>query len=162
MGGKRVQQGLSDLRNGKPGQFKLNIRPFAKELILKLSKHFNVLIFTASQQSYADPLIDIVDPEKVVEHRLYRKNCTLVNEKVYIKNLEVVRGRQLKDMVLIDNMVYNYVAHFNNGIPVEPFTDQADDNALVLLYNYLLGFAEVEDVRVKIKADLQYAQFFKK
>jgi CTD small phosphatase-like protein 2 len=51
----------------------VNIRPYAKEVLSRLSKHFDILIFTASSQAYADPILDYLDPERsIIQHRLYR------------------------------------------------------------------------------------------
>lgn len=40
----------------------VNVRPYAKEIIKNLSKHFDVIIFTAGNQCYADPILDYLDP----------------------------------------------------------------------------------------------------
>ncbi len=54
----------------------INIRPFAFECIQKASQMFQVVVFTASHKSYADVVIDYLDPEKkIIDYRLYRKQC---------------------------------------------------------------------------------------
>ena len=50
----------------------VNVRPHAKEIIKNLSKHFDVIIFTAGNQCYADPILDYLDPENCIQFRLYR------------------------------------------------------------------------------------------
>lgn len=50
----------------------VNVRPYAKEIIKKLSKHFDVMVFTAGNQCYADPILDYLDPDRCIIHRLYR------------------------------------------------------------------------------------------
>ena len=42
----------------------INIRPYAKEILQKLSKKFELIIFTASESEYANEVIDLLDPEK--------------------------------------------------------------------------------------------------
>jgi len=43
-----------------------------------LSKFAEIIIFTASSASYADVILDHLDPKKeLISHRLYRHHCTL-------------------------------------------------------------------------------------
>ena len=54
----------------------MNIRPFAKEILEELSKDFEIIIFTASQQEYANAVIDYLDPQnRYIDHRLFREDC---------------------------------------------------------------------------------------
>lgn len=57
---------------GRVGYGFVEVRPFCKEMLKRLSEHFDIIIFTASTQAYADPIIDHIDPDRVVIHRLYR------------------------------------------------------------------------------------------
>ena len=69
---------------------------------------FEVAIFTASHQSYADAVLNtLIDPEKRYP-RLYRQHCIRTNEGIYIKDLRVIRNRLLKDIILVDNAVYSF------------------------------------------------------
>lgn len=46
------------------------MRPEVKHFILKLQKFADLVIFTAGTQSYADPLIDLLDPTHTIfKHR---------------------------------------------------------------------------------------------
>eukprot|EP00826_Nyctotherus_ovalis_P022577 TRINITY_DN17478_c0_g1_i1.p1 TRINITY_DN17478_c0_g1~~TRINITY_DN17478_c0_g1_i1.p1 ORF type:complete len:143 (+),score=33.10 TRINITY_DN17478_c0_g1_i1:153-581(+) len=48
-------------------------RPYVREFLRKAARLFEVVIFTASQKNYADFIIDKLDTEKCVAHRLYRE-----------------------------------------------------------------------------------------
>jgi len=37
-----------------------------------MSKYFDIIIFTAGNQCYADPILDYLDPDRCIQHRLYR------------------------------------------------------------------------------------------
>ena len=51
-------------------------RPGLDEFLEKVSQHFEVIIFTASLPSYANPIIDQIDPNgKYIHHRLFRHSC---------------------------------------------------------------------------------------
>ena len=41
----------------------INIRPYAIECLKAANQHFQVVVFTASEQEYADPIIDYLDPD---------------------------------------------------------------------------------------------------
>lgn len=56
--------------------FGVNIRPYALTFLKKMSKKFEIVIFTASQQEYADAILDELDPDnELFQHRLYRQHC---------------------------------------------------------------------------------------
>ena len=51
----------------------LNIRPYALTFLKKISKRWEVIVFTASTQSYANAILDEIDPDRTIfHHRLYR------------------------------------------------------------------------------------------
>jgi TFIIF-interacting CTD phosphatase-like protein len=52
------------------------VRPYALEFLKELGQIFEIVIFTASTQDYADAVIDKLDPHKeLIDHRLYRQHC---------------------------------------------------------------------------------------
>jgi TFIIF-interacting CTD phosphatase-like protein len=65
-----------------------------------MGKLYEVIIFTASLSKYADPLIDILDADKICSYRLFREHCTLLNG-VYVKELKRL-NRNPKNLILLD------------------------------------------------------------
>lgn len=41
-------------------------------------KYFEIVIFTAGVQDYADPLIDLIDPNRLISRRHYRDVVMLI------------------------------------------------------------------------------------
>ena len=58
-------------------------------------------------------------------------------EGLYVKDLRVIRNRELKDMVLVDNSVYSFAYQIDNGIPIISYYDDPRDEELVHLIGYL-------------------------
>ncbi len=107
-----------------------------------------MVVFTASHQCYADVILDYFDPEHtLIHHRFYRDHCIVTPEGIHIKHLGVLGNRELKNIVIIDNAVYSFGYHLDNGIPMVPFYDNKLDKELVLLMQYIESLEEVEDVR---------------
>lgn len=124
----------------------VHVRPYAKEIIKNISKHFDVIVFTAGNQCYADPILDHLDPDKCIKHRLYRESCTMVNCQLFVKDLRIL-GRKLESVVLVDNAPYSYMMQLANGIPILNYLKGKDDDQLVKLEEYLMSLLNVEDVR---------------
>lgn len=76
----------------------------------QVSKWYNLIIFTASVQEYADPVIDWLEVErKYFVGRYYRQHCTFRNG-AYIKDLAQVEP-DLSKVMILDNSPLSYVFH---------------------------------------------------
>lgn len=52
----------------------INIRNGAWKCLEEAGKYFEVVVFTASVQAYADAILDIIDPDKnLIHHWFYRE-----------------------------------------------------------------------------------------
>jgi len=117
--------------------------------LLDLSKSFQLISFTASDQMYADTILDHIDPNReVFAARLYRQHC-VDTQYGLIKDLRIIGNRDLKDMILVDNSALSFAFNVNNGIPILPFFDDLADEELRHLNYYLncIRDANIEDVR---------------
>ena len=86
------------------------IRPGLKKFFEEISKYFEIGIFTASVQEYADAVINYLDPEnRFIKFRLYRNNCINVGNLLTIKDLRILRDINLKNIVLVDNNIYSFI-----------------------------------------------------
>lgn len=96
-----------------------------------MSKFFEIIVFTASQQSYADSVLDEFDIEGLIRHRLYREHCLKLEDDLYAKDLRVI-NRDLSQVVLVDNSAVSFLCQPENGIPILPFTGGEDRELLEL------------------------------
>ena len=88
--------------NGANYQVYVRKRPHLDKFLQWIAGKFEVTIFTASQQVYAEKLLNLLDPEsRYISYRLYRDSCLNVDGN-YLKDLNVL-GRDLSKTVLVDN-----------------------------------------------------------
>ena len=130
----------------------INLRPLWNVTLDLIKDKYNIVVFTASHQNYADSVLDFMDPEKkYFKHRLYRNNCALVNldgGKFYIKDLDILdKYYNLKDIVIIDNSVLSFAYHLDNGIPILPYYDKDEDKSLFVVGLYLYNISNFNDLR---------------
>jgi CTD small phosphatase-like protein 2 len=107
-------------------------------------------VFTASHECYANVVLDHLDGKKdLISHRLFRNHCWQTEEGVYIKDLRVLKNRNLSNILLVDNAAYSYFYQLENGIPIIPFYDDKDDNELVQLIEYLRAIIKLKQSQEK-------------
>ena len=121
---------------------KIMIRPFLYDFLKSIKKDFELIIFTAATQDYADPIINAIEKdEKYFDYRLYRIHTTIIDND-FVKDLSKL-GRDLNKTIIVDNMKQNYKNQPNNGITIRPFWGKdVEDTALVDLLEILKNIAE--------------------
>ncbi|CAG9320717.1 unnamed protein product [Blepharisma stoltei] len=125
----------------------ISVRPYTKECLEYASQNFEVIVFTASHQCYADRVLDYLDPNnELIHHRLYRESC-IVTQGVYIKDLRIFLNRDLNDLIIVDNAVYSFAYQLDNGIPIISWFDDKNDTELFNLIDYLKILQTVPDIR---------------
>ena len=125
------------------------VRPGVKEFLENMGKIYEIVIFTASVSKYADPLLDIIDKEKNCEFRLFREHCTPINT-CYVKEIKKL-GRDLKDVVIVDNSPMSYALNPENGLPILTWFDDKEDRELYNISSILEFLSFVPDVRSYIR-----------
>ena len=85
-------------------------RPHCDDFLRKVCKWYNLVVFTASVQEYADPVIDWLEQErKYFSGRYYRQHCTFRNG-AFIKDLSSVEP-DLSKVIILDNSPLSYIFH---------------------------------------------------
>lgn len=135
-----------------------------KESLLEIAKKYVCIVYTASHQTYADSVINYIDPNKdLIQYRLYRHNCVEVKiekDTMYIKDLRIFNNVKMSDMIIIDNSVMSFAFQLDNGIPILPYYNNPEDNELLILKNYLNTIADSEDLRIQNRKSFKMDYFF--
>ena len=58
-------------------------------------------------------------------------------EGIYVKDLRIFKGLDLKKVLIVDNQVYSFAFHLENGIPIVPFMGEKEDTELLRIIRYL-------------------------
>ena len=155
-----------NLPSNKKGKIGINIRPNWKNALNIIKEKYIIVVFTASHKTYADAVLDFMDPGRsFFPYRLYRNNCTSVKidgKEIYIKDLSLFKNINLKDIIIIDNSVVSFTYNLNNGMPILPYYDSIQDNELICLAYYLNGIFEYEDLREANKKFVKLEYYKKK
>jgi len=121
-------------------------RPHVDLFLKKVAEWFDLIIFTASMQQYADPLIDQLDTNKLVKGRLFRESC-LAKEGNFVKDLSLI-GQDLATTIIVDNSPIAYSHNKENALPIDNWMgDNPQDDALLNLLPFLNGLRFTSDVR---------------
>lgn len=132
------------------------MRPFCLEFLKNVSKYYEVFIFTAASETYANYVVDILDPEaKYIKGILFRDHCMITTKGVIIKDLSIIRNREMKNMVMIDNNAHAFSLQLENGIPILEWKGDETDRELKYILPYLFELAGRDDVRILNKKFLK-------
>ena len=137
--------------NRSLGEF--NFRPGLFEFLEKIEKYYELIIFTASSQDYADPLINAIEEnKKYFDYKFYRQHNIIIDND-FVKDLTRI-GRPLEKIIIVDNMPQNYRLQKENGILIKGFWGEENsvDNVLNNLCTILINIAnEGGDLRVELE-----------
>lgn len=124
------------------------IRPYAELFLKELAPFYEIIIFTAAVKDYADNLLDSIDKEKQwIKYRLYRQHTTIMNN-ANVKDIGKL-GRDLKRVIIIDNISDNFQRQSENGIFITTWLGNEKDTELYDLIPVLkeIVVKKVKDVR---------------
>uniref|UniRef100_A0A669BE15 Mitochondrial import inner membrane translocase subunit TIM50 n=2 Tax=Oreochromis TaxID=8139 RepID=A0A669BE15_ORENI len=97
-----------------------------------------------SSFKYADPVADLLDQWGVFRARLFRESCVF-HRGNYVKDLSRL-GRELRNVIIVDNSPASYIFHPENAVPVQSWFDDMNDTELLDLLPFFEGLSKEEEV----------------
>lgn len=128
-----------------PAVFYVSKRPYLDVFLRTVAQWYDIVIFTASLQKYGDPLITVLDTDRVVKRRIFRQHCVKRNGN-FVKDLTIVEPN-LANVLIVDNSPAAYSIQPSNAIPIEPWYNDQNDDELLNLLPLLHAVAFLNDVR---------------
>ena len=123
------------------------LRPGLKDFLKYCYENFDLFIFTAARQEYADFIIDSLYPLIESDHRYYRDSCFPIDGKRVKKDISIL-NRAPEELILIDDSYSCYMNNPKNTISIEAWNGTPDDD---VLKSYVIPILErcraAEDVR---------------
>jgi len=133
------------------GEGGFRVRPGCDKFLKEMSEIYEVVIFTAAMQDYANWVLDQIDKEGRISFRLYRQHCSPTGV-AFVKDLSRI-GRPLNKTIIVDNVAENFSLQPDNGIFIKSWFDDMSDTALFELAPLLkqIVHKNVKDVREALR-----------
>jgi CTD small phosphatase-like protein 2 len=93
------------------------IRPGVLAFLEETAKYYEIILFTAAckyllllyfhiVKDYADVIVDQIDPDRHIKHRLYRQHCSPEDD-IHVKDIFKI-GRGLEKIIIVDNLAESF------------------------------------------------------
>lgn len=76
-----------------------------------------------------------------------------------MKDLRILKNRDLSKVVLIDNSPHTYLFQKNNAVPIISFFNDTEDSEMLKLEKFLDGLQEARDVRTVLREYFRLDQY---
>mmetsp|Transcript_87428 Transcript_87428/g.234129 ORF Transcript_87428/g.234129 Transcript_87428/m.234129 type:complete len:263 (+) Transcript_87428:90-878(+) len=126
--------------------FYATMRPGIHDFIASLHPHFEIVIFTAARQEYADMLINHMGIHAFVDKRFFRDDCVKNANGHLVKPMQQVRD-DLARVILVDDSPVAVSKNPENAVLIPPFRGDRTDTVLWDLVPFLLALRRLRDVR---------------
>lgn len=131
-------------------------RPWVDKFLQTVSEWYHLVIYTASLQEYADPVIHWLEGSgggggggntktTLFKKKLFRSSC-IESGGNWIKDLQLIE-EDLSRICLLDNSDFSFEINPDNGIPIESWTCDKKDTGLLDLLPFLDALRFTDDVR---------------
>ena len=134
--------------------WKVYKRPGAEEFIKQMAQYYEIVVYTHQLYTYADPIIERLDPERYVSFRLY-KDSTLWKDGHHYRDLGKLNRDPAKVLFLTADPSASTSAE--NTLPIRGYRatkEQGGDTQLLDYMPFLEAIVrnQVQDVRAVVKS----------
>jgi CTD small phosphatase-like protein 2 len=94
-----------------------------------MSQIYEVFLFTTADSHYANYFLNLLNGRtgNSITGVFSREHCVNLYKSIFLKDLEIVANRSLKDMVLVDNTAMSFGFHLENGVPILTYDNDPED-----------------------------------
>ena len=136
-------------------EYHVYLRPHLSEFLNLCVGRFDVAVWTASSQDYAEAVVErLFGSIDTLAFLWARRRCTRrydweMHEQYWVKDLKKVRlkGYPLERVLVVDDTPRKHERNYGNLVHVQKYTGELDDDELLHLGRYLVALDEVENVR---------------
>lgn len=128
-------------------------RPGADDFVRDMAQYYELVVYTSQLPTYADPILDRLDPHRMIQYRLYRDSTQYVDGR-HVRDLSKL-NRDLKQVLLITSDPQAYALQPDNAIKLPSWKmEEGADTTLLDLLPFLEAVVRtnVRDVRDVVKS----------
>ena len=118
------------------------VRPGFFDLMKKVHKIYEIIIFTEEKKNYVDNIKNKIDYKNYVDYILYKKHL-IYEENKPIKKLELI-GRDLNKIIYVDNSEISAKYNKKNLYKISSWYNNIFDDELIKLKEKLINIAKCE------------------
>ena len=147
---------LINVKMDNNGRAFCHMRPGIISFLTGIKPYYEIVSYTKLSKEYSSLIIEqIENNRKLFDYNLYREHCVLVGRK-FVKDISRI-GRDMKRIIMVDDIPENLERHYENGILIMPYNGEEDndeDRVLFELKKLLILFYKIgyEDLRNAIKS----------
>lgn len=126
-------------------KFYVKTRPGVDAFLRTVAEWYEVVVFSGAGYAYVEEIMNRLDPNGFVAHRLYKEHCTRFSSYI-VKDLSLL-GRDLRRVIIIDNCESCYAFQPENAIRIPTWISREDDRELEKMLPILERSRSLQDVR---------------
>ena len=115
----------------------LHFRPGLFSFLKDIKPFCELITFTSASKEYAQPIINEIElKNKYFDYNFFREHSIIYGND-FVKDISRI-GRDMKKIIIIDNMRENFRLNLENGIKIVPFNGNENDRILYELKKLII------------------------
>lgn len=101
-----------------------------KKILKQLAKKFELILYTSGENDYAKAALNAIEKDyKYFQHKLSKDQCMEIPDlEFHTKDLRILlSNRDIKDIIVVENQVCNFMLQITNVIPIKDFHGDRSD-----------------------------------
>ena len=116
------------------------VRPGVFKFLRNIHEYYEIIIFTAGNRTYASGIIDRIDVNDYISHRLF-KSHVIYEDGVPVKKLDLI-GRDLNKLIFVDNLEATAKYNSKNFCPISSWYNNIYDDEISKLETKLINIVK--------------------